>query len=106
MTSSLGGDKARVSRNEGEVGVDRVEIVEDDREKLRRGGENGWQSQASMKPESSVCGDLALHSSDVGAAAQVMSLQGHVENESTNSRERLEPDADAIERGDSDDPEC
>jgi hypothetical protein len=41
VTSSLGGDKARVSRNEGEEGDDNEEIVEDDREKLSRGGENG-----------------------------------------------------------------
>ena len=105
MTSSLGGDKARVSRNEGEEGDDNVEMVEDDREKLRRGGENGWQSQPSMKPESSVCGDFA-YCSDVRATAHVMSLQGHVEKESTNSRAGLEPDADVIERRDSDDPEC
>jgi len=41
VTSSLGGDKARVSRNEGKEGDDNEEIVEDDREKLSRGGENG-----------------------------------------------------------------
>ena len=41
LTSSLGGDNARVRRSDGEEGNDREEIVEDEREKFRRGGENG-----------------------------------------------------------------
>ena len=103
ITSSLGGDNARVSRNEGEEGDDNDEIVEDDREKFSRGGEKGWQSQASRNPESSVCGDFATHCSDLMAAQHGISLEGHVEKDSArNSTEGLEPVSDSIERGDSD----
>lgn len=105
MTSSLGGDKARVSRSEGEEGDDREEIVEDDREKVRRGGENGWQSQASRKLESTVCGDFPGPCSDLMFAMHV-SLQGHVEKESSNSVEGLEPDSDVVASDDSGDSEC
>jgi len=105
MTSSLGGDNARVSRSEGEEGDDREEIVEDDREKFRRGGENGWQSQASRKLESSVRGDFPRHSSDLRFAVHP-SLQGHVEKQSSNSVVGLEPDSDVVASGDSGDSEC
>jgi hypothetical protein len=105
MTSSLGGDRARVRRDEGKEGDDNEEIVEDDLEKLRRGDENGWQSKTSWKLESSVSGDCATHFSDLMVATDV-SPQGHVEKDPRNSMGGVEPASDSIEREDGDASEC
>lgn len=44
MTCSRGGESARVSRNEADEGGDSEDMVDEDREPLKRGGVKGEKS--------------------------------------------------------------